>query len=184
MVTVPVKVRLPAVVTMLDEEPSVILPCRVLSSLIFLKAPMPATPEPFNEVMGSAIVRLLPFPSICKVASLDTVVAPAVVPKAVSFWTDNIPAVTAVAPVYVLARVRIAVPLVFLVNVMPAPPRIALTVPLSRTYEVPVNIPAAPVIVPLVRVTVPTVSEKPAISRVPPETVTAPVFAITLLAPY
>jgi hypothetical protein len=82
----------------------------------------------------------------------------------------------------VFAFDSVTVPVVDFVNA-PAPPSIALTVPLCTPYDAPVNTPVVPVIVPLESVTAPTVSLYAPTFNTPPDTVTGPLES-ALAMPY
>src|SRR5260221_347083 len=72
-------------------------PDPVLAWARLWRAPAPLTPVPMRLVIGSASVR--PEPSTSIAAPEATVVVPAVVPRAVAFWTRAMPALIVVAPV-------------------------------------------------------------------------------------
>src|SRR5207247_1758658 len=93
--------------------PNVIAPDHVFVLATWRSAPPPAMPVPFS-VTGSATTS--PLPSSCSAAPPATVVAPAVAPRAVLFCTSSTPALTVVAPLYVLAPDNVSVPVPVLVS--------------------------------------------------------------------
>ena len=104
--------------TVAPPAPRVIAPDQVLALARLRMAPVAVIPVPMRLVIGSAIVR--PVPSTLIAAPEATVVAPAVVPRLVAFWTLTTPALIVVRPVYVLAALKVSVPVPDLVSA-PAP---------------------------------------------------------------
>src|SRR4051812_18687314 len=154
LVMPPVSVSVPAIDPIVVADPIVIGPAHELVPLTFSSAPAPP-PVPFS-VRASAPTAMVPCTS--SRAGLVTLTPPATVPNAVAFWMSTTPALTVVAPVYVLAPVNVRVPLPDIVSppvpliaavenvVLPAPATVIRNPPLT-TPPVPVSVPAVDPIV-------------------------------------
>src|SRR4029077_15459581 len=91
------RVRVPASDASVVAPVRVRAPDQVLALARLWRAPAAATPVPVRLVMGSATAR--PVPSSSMPAPDATVVAPAVVPRAVLVWARTMPALIVVTPV-------------------------------------------------------------------------------------
>src|SRR6266480_65726 len=114
----PVKLNVPAFDPIVaPAAPNVIAPDHVLLFAKFNNDPAELMPLPI-KVIGSAIDNAVP--STCTAAPLLTLVPLPVPPNALLFCTSTMPALTVVAPVYVLVPDKVNVPLPVLVS-PPAP---------------------------------------------------------------
>ena len=138
----PLTVTAPVLEPIEDALPRLTLPAYVPTVLLeFVKAPAPATPEPFKT---KAFVEVIVMPFRSSEAPLATVTMP--LPSAVGLPTFIVPPLIVVPPVYVFVPVNSHVPLSCLVSVPPLNPTTLATLPPCAPPKVRVK--PAPVIVP------------------------------------
>ena len=109
---------------------SVTAPLKILAALLVIFSVLPLLPA--ATVIGLANVPANPPLSVASALPLESPIVIGPVPKALALVVpETVPALMVRPPEKVLAPERVTVPAVFFVIVTPAPPRIALMVPLS-----------------------------------------------------